>query len=127
MTKGVSRPASPPPPRTDPRAAGAGDSTDVFGKDQRNPVSGIFFMVSPAHRQDEAHDRDLARRVANYLLGHKLPMLRHIEVESDRGTVTLRGRVFSFYQKQLCINCSRRVAGVMALIDQIDVATSISP
>ena len=84
-------------------------------------------MVSPAHLRDEAQDRDLERRVANYLLGHKLPTLRHIEVESDRGTVTLRGRVFSFYQKQLCINCSRRVAGVMTLIDQIDVVSGARP
>ena len=84
-------------------------------------------MVSPAHSRDEAHDRDLTRRVANYLLGHKLPTLQHIEVESDRGTVTLRGRVHSFYQKQLCINCSRRVAGVMTLIDQIDVSPRPRP
>ena len=84
-------------------------------------------MVSKAHRRDEAHNRDLARRVANYLLGYKLPHLRNIEVESDRGTVTLRGRVVSYYQKQLCINCSRRVAGVITLIDQIDVVPSPKP
>lgn len=84
-------------------------------------------MVSSAHHRDDSQDRDLARRVANYLLGHKLPTLRHIEVESDRGTVTLRGRVFSYHQKQLCINCSRRVAGVMTLIDQIDVVPPPRP
>ena len=84
-------------------------------------------MVSKAHRRDELHNQDLARRVANYLLGHKLPNLRHIEVESDRGTVTLRGKVFSYYQKQLCLNCSRRVAGVITLIDQIDVVPRARP
>jgi len=44
-----------------------------------------------------------------------------IEVESVGGDVTLRGEVSSFYQRQLCINCCRRVAGVIRLIDEIQV------
>lgn len=67
------------------------------------------------------HDLDLERRVVNYLVGRGVPNLRQIGVEADSGKVTLRGRVHSFYQKQLCINCSRRVAGVLDLIDQIEV------
>ncbi|NUQ64331.1 MAG: BON domain-containing protein [Pirellulales bacterium] len=67
------------------------------------------------------HDRDLERRVANYLVGRQVPSLRQIEVEADRGTVTLRGSVYSFHQKQLCLNCCRRVAGVLELIDEVEV------
>ena len=80
-------------------------------------------MLSSEAPYSEVHDRELERRVTNYLLGHKMPALRHIEVESDNGTVTIRGRVSSFYQKQLCINCSRRVAGVVRLIDELTVLT----
>jgi osmotically-inducible protein OsmY len=80
-------------------------------------------MVSSKAPYSDVHDRDLERRVTNYLLGHKMPTLRGIEVESDNGTVTIRGRVSSFYQKQLCINCSRRVAGVVRLIDEVTVLT----
>ena len=73
---------------------------------------------SPVHRQDA----DLERRIASYLLGHKIPALKGIEVHSDRGEVTLRGNVASFYQRQLCISCCRHVAGVIDVIDRIQVA-----
>ena len=73
------------------------------------------------------HDRDLERRVANYLLGYKMPALRRIDVEANNGTVILRGRVSTFYQKQLCIHCARRVAGVVRLIDEVGVIADIEP
>jgi osmotically-inducible protein OsmY len=66
-------------------------------------------------------DRDLERRVQNYLYGRQIPGLRRIEVEASGGTVTLRGRVRSYYEKQLCIHCCRRVAGVIELNDQVVV------
>jgi osmotically-inducible protein OsmY len=65
---------------------------------------------------------DLRSRVLNYLVGYKLPTLNRISVEADRGTVILRGQVQSYHQKQLCLNCCRRVAGVRELIDEIEVA-----
>jgi osmotically-inducible protein OsmY len=71
-------------------------------------------------------DRDLQSRVVNYLVGHRMPALRKIEVEARGGTVVLRGRVDSFYQKQLCLNCCRRVAGVIKLVEDVAV-TSASP
>jgi osmotically-inducible protein OsmY len=71
-------------------------------------------------------DRDLERRVVNYLWGRHVPALRHIVVEAAGGIVTLRGQVRSFYEKQLCHNCCRRVAGVRELIDDLDVAPSES-
>ena len=82
---------------------------------------GTSTMVSPKPPHNGAHDRDLKHRVTNYLLGYKMPSLRQLQVESDNGTVTIRGKVPSFYQKQLCINCSRRVAGVVRLIDELTV------
>ncbi len=68
-------------------------------------------------------DRDLERRVMNFLVGRQVPSLRQIAVEADRGTVILRGRVYSFHHKQLCINCCTRVAGVLRLVDELTVAT----
>lgn len=78
-------------------------------------------MIRQRNDVIDAHDQDLQRRVVNYLVGRGIPNLRRIRVEADCGTVTLEGRVPSFYQKQLCINCSRRVAGVIELIDRIEV------
>ncbi len=56
-------------------------------------------------------DVDLKRRVVNYLVGRQVRSLRQIEVDANNGTVVLRGRVGSYYEKQLCIHCCRRVAG----------------
>ena len=78
-------------------------------------------MIRPADDLLAQHDRDLESRVANFLLGYKMPSLRHIDIEAENGTVIIRGRVHSFYQKQLCISCSRRVAGVVRLVDQVEV------
>lgn len=70
----------------------------------------------------EQSDRDLERRVGIYLSGQHVPGLRHLEIEADNGTVTLRGRVHSFYERQLCQALCRRVAGVLGYVDAIDVA-----
>jgi len=67
-------------------------------------------------------DADLERRVMSFLWGRHVPSLRHLAVQAVAGTVTLRGQVRSFYEKQLCHDCCRRVAGVVRLIDHVDVA-----
>ena len=68
-----------------------------------------------------AADLDLQRRVANFLVGRQMPGLRNLKVEAHDGVVTLRGRVYTFYEKQLCNQCCRRVAGVLELINSVDV------
>ena len=64
-------------------------------------------------------DFDLQRRVTNYLHSKHMRSLRDVAVDADNGTVVLRGEVGSFYEKQLCLNCTRRVAGVVELVDEI--------
>jgi osmotically-inducible protein OsmY len=76
---------------------------------------------------EDASDRDLERRVVSYLHGRHVPSLRHLDVEADNGTVTLRGTVGSFYEKQLSQQCCRRVAGVIKLIDAVDVVSHREP
>ena len=66
-------------------------------------------------------DRELARRVTNYLAGQHIPALRAIEVEALNGAVTLRGTVKTFYEKQLTHHSASRVAGVRQVIDEIQV------
>ena len=65
----------------------------------------------------ESHEID--RRVRNLLW--QRPSLRSVTVSARGGTVTLRGHVRSFYDKQLCFSGSRRVPGVRELIDEIEV------
>ena len=71
-------------------------------------------------------DRELERRVSNFLAQH-FPRLRTVEVEASQGVVTINGRVGSFYERQLCINCCQRVAGVASLVDKVEVAQPAAP
>ena len=66
-------------------------------------------------------DRELRSRVQSYLFGQHVSDLRHLDVEARRGVVTLRGQVHTFHQKQLCLNCCQRVAGVLEIDDRIEV------
>jgi osmotically-inducible protein OsmY len=67
-------------------------------------------------------DQDLERRVSQYLLDRRMPGLRQLSVKAQGGIVTLRGKVRTFYEKQLCNSICRRVAGVIRLEDLVAVA-----
>lgn len=66
-------------------------------------------------------DSDLRGRVSNFLQNKNFPAFRNLSVEVRRGTVTLSGSVCSYYEKQVALNTCQRVAGVLAMIDQIAV------
>jgi len=78
-------------------------------------------MVDKTVLSSEAEDRELQLRVAALLAQRNAPSLRHLRVEALRGVVTLRGRVSSFYEKQLAHQVVRQVADVWQLVDLIDV------
>jgi len=65
---------------------------------------------------------DLERRVVNFLAQKHRASLRAVSVEANDGTVVLRGELQTFYEKQLCLNVCQRVAGVVRLVDQLNVA-----
>ena len=69
----------------------------------------------------ETEDRDLERRVKSFMAGRHLAALRQLRVDAREGVVTLQGRVASFYEKQISHQCCRRVAGVLDLVDRIEV------
>ena len=73
------------------------------------------------------HDNELQRRVRDYLAAQSRPALRAVQIHVTNGTVTLRGHVHSFYEKQLSIHLAARVAGVRRLQDELTVQTSLSP
>ncbi len=68
-------------------------------------------------------DRDLEHRVMAGLHGRSSAASRQIIVRADNGTVTIRGTVTSFYQKQLCIEACRSVPGVVTLVDEVEVTS----
>ena len=71
--------------------------------------------------EETRREADLEQRVRNFLEGRNIPGLRRLGVKAIAGQVTLFGRVRSFYEKQLALSCCQRVAGVIHVIDAIEV------
>jgi osmotically-inducible protein OsmY len=84
-------------------------------------------MVTTTVSTPEQIDRQLADRVAALLAQRNVPSLRRLQVEARGGIVTLRGRVGSFYEKQLSHHTVRQVAEVSQLVDFIEVRSHDLP
>jgi len=72
----------------------------------------------------ETADRQLERRIRNFLDGLSLPELRDLELEVRNGAAVITGRVRTFYEKQLATSCCQRVAGVLSVLNEVQVADS---
>jgi hypothetical protein len=72
--------------------------------------------------QQHDDELDLVRRVRNFLDQRSVPSLRRLAVEAAGTSIVLRGTVRSYYEKQLALNCCQRVAGVLDVVDAIEVA-----
>lgn len=83
-------------------------------------------QAAPAPSLDDGKvaDLDLERRVSNFLSGLDLPGLGGLEVVVRDGTVVISGRVTSFYHKQIATSCCQRVAGVVHVLNEVQVANS---
>jgi len=102
----------------------AGDSSNPSAPHATRPsVQGDRRFSPDPERPAQDHEEDLKRRVQLFLESYNIPGLRHLTVEVDGDTVLLRGRVGTFYEKQLAGKCSRRVAGVIHVVDLIEVAS----
>jgi hypothetical protein len=89
--------------------------------------SGVYSMVISTKQFDESANRELERRVIATLTARNFPGLRRLTVNADGGTVTIAGRVRTFYEKQLAQHLARHVAGVIRLRDDILVAEPPRP
>ena len=78
-------------------------------------------MVDTSKRFPQWTDEQLRQSVVTLLASRNVPSLRHLEVEAHNGVITLRGRVSSFYEKQISHHVVRKADGVSELIDLIDV------
>lgn len=67
-------------------------------------------------------DRVIALKVAHALAALEVPILRTLEVSVHEGHVTLRGRVRTYYERQLANAHARRTAGVRSVRGEISVA-----
>lgn len=78
-------------------------------------------LTTQVPRRQVGNERELQRRVTSFLWNQSVPALRWLVVEVDGDSVTLHGLVRTFYEKQLAIHCCRRVAGVVEVVDAIQV------
>jgi len=75
-----------------------------------------------AHRAAERHgNRELRERVERFLRTRGICGLEHVRVDVEGGLVSLRGHISSPHDRWLCLNCSRRVAGVLDVIDELEL------
>jgi hypothetical protein len=79
-------------------------------------------MMLSLELEPKPADRDLRTRVVNFLGRQHFPRLRSLQVDARLGVVTITGEVKTFHERQLCINCCRRVAGVLRLDDRVEVS-----
>ncbi|MBM3272794.1 BON domain-containing protein [Candidatus Kaiserbacteria bacterium] len=66
-------------------------------------------------------DRDLLLRVKGFLHQRGYGPHRTLAITVERGVVLVRGRVPTYYLRQVAVECIRRVAGVNQFIDRIEV------
>ena len=75
---------------------------------------------SPGGNAPDRLDGELQSRVTKYLIDRDEHAFRSLQVEADHGTITLTGRVRSYYEKQVAASCVN-VSGVLNLINNLEV------
>ncbi len=79
---------------------------------------------STPRQSDQPSDRNLQRRIVNFLRERSVSGLRQLEVEVCNGVAVIKGRVRTYYEKQLATCCCQRVAGVLEVINNVEVPDS---
>ncbi len=67
----------------------------------------------------------LKRRIIMFLFQKGVSSVGRLDIEVTNGTVTFRGTVDSFYERQICLSC-KHVPGVRGVVDELKVAISPS-
>jgi len=97
--------------------------SSVAAADQQGTAQNMLLHLGrkPAAEVKQEQDDELEQRVRLFMATSNLPGLRHIAVKVDGSTVILSGQVNTFYEKQLAAKFSRRVAGVIHVLDDLEV------
>ena len=83
-------------------------------------------LSHPSIGPPDSLNAEVASRIVNLLWQRGGPWLAKVDVRFHGGTATLSGKVRTFYERQLCTACCRRVPGVQRVVDelQVDYATA---
>lgn len=66
-------------------------------------------------------DDELEHRLLNFMHGRHLPERESVQLDVHGGVVVISGRLRSLHSKWLCVECCRHVAGVIRLVDELEV------
>lgn len=83
----------------------------------RTPVSTLY---------SASMDSELERRLANFLYQREVPGGNCVLLNAQGGVVVVSGVLPTRRAKWLCIECCRRVAGVIRIIDEVTVTRVIT-
>jgi hypothetical protein len=72
-----------------------------------------------------AADQDLKRRLLSTLRARQVPGLLTIRIDVQHGTVLVQGSLPSTQARWLCLECTRHVAGVMDLKEELTIDADI--
>lgn len=70
-------------------------------------------------------DADLVRRVELFLVQRQLRPREGLSISASHGVVTLAGTACTFHRRQLLVSAARRVAGVIRIVDELEVPPRI--
>lgn len=79
---------------------------------------------SPSVASQNSNSDEVCQNRIQHLLQGARPEFRKLQITTNRGTVTLEGRVASFYLRQLAIQCCQQAAGALRIDDQLQVGTA---
>ena len=69
-----------------------------------------------------SENEQLTQRVSLFLASQNRPVLTRLNVFAASDVVTLQGASPTFFERQLALAVTRRVAGVRQVVDEIEVA-----
>src|SRR6476646_6754060 len=87
-------------------------------------MTAIASRNSTLHR--EKSDTELERRLTNFLFQRRVPGAARIQLVAHGGVVAISGRSPTRSAKWLCIECCRRVAGVIRVIDNVKIEPAVN-
>lgn len=87
-----------------------------------SPVAQVSTVTQiPLADVSDRSNPGLAWRIVAFLRT-RVPDLHAVKVAASGGTVIVRGILPSAHEKWLCLECCRHVAGVVRVIDELQVA-----
>lgn len=69
-------------------------------------------------------DERIERGILEFVKARQIPGLTLFEVRAIHGVATVRGRAASDFAKRVCRESCRRVTGVRAVVDLIELAAA---